>query len=359
MPTTAERTSEALNLFLATERVIGQERARKQMALLLSRQLEVARGTWPRSEQAIITGWTGTGKSYLTKMMAEHCGLPFADANATQFTETGYAGDDLSQMFLPLLEAAAQQIDEEQGEGVGPPILGGKVEKGEPSVLKRGDIDKVAKRASTGVVLLDEFDKWMHRVNHQTGRIDTAIQAELLKMVEGSLVYVTDNEDEVGLLFDTSKVLILCAGAFVGLSQQVLKRTERPADYMYDEGFWTLIEQSDFIRYGVIPELAGRLSKMVFLRPLQKDHLATIISLPDGPIDELKRRFETVNCEWQVPQVAVMYLADVALRKEVGARGIDTVLWQVFHEALFLASVSEHPTAVRLQVNEVKAVLVA
>ena len=346
----AARSPSVLDLYLATERVVGQERARRQLAVLLSRQLEVAQGRWPVSESAIVAGWTGTGKTMLTRMMCEACGLPFADANATQYTETGYAGDDLAQMFLPLLESAARMKDwtcEAPVQAVS-------------SVLKRDDIAEVAGLAATGVILLDEFDKWAHRQNHQTGRLDTAIQAELLKMVEGSTVYVSDNEDEIGIPFDTGKVLILCAGAFVGLVRQALRRQERHEENL-QVAFQqliehNLIEQADFVRYGLIPELAGRLSRMIFLRPLQKEHLAQIIV---GPIDELRQRFEGVGCRWEVPDAAIMHLADVALHKEVGARGIDTVLWLAFGEALFAASTREEPSAVRLAVNQLKAEVVA
>lgn len=341
-----------LELYLSTERVIGQEKARRQLAVLLKRQLEVKAGRWPLAESVIVAGFTGTGKSYLIRMMCEYCGLPFADANATQFTETGYAGDDLSQMFLPLIEDTARRHDKRL-----------RFESPEAKTLKRPDLDWIVEGASTGVVLLDEFDKWMQRINHHTGRLDTAIQGELLKMIEGSLVYVSDNEDEAGLQFDTSKVLILCAGAFVGLAQQVFKRMERIEEnkelaYMQlaERG---LIEQQDFVRYGVIPELAGRLSKMIFLRPLSKDDLAHIIRLPGGLVDELKERFADADCEWQVPEEAITHMADVALRKDVGARGIDSVLWHAFSDALFKASVSEYPTAVRLAVNQVQAELVA
>lgn len=338
-----------LDLYLSTERVIGQHKARRQLAVLLRRQLEVAQGRWEKGESAIISGFTGTGKSMMARIMCEACRLPFADVNATQYTETGYAGDDLSQMFLPLIESAAEMEDKRLR--LASPNVS--------SVLKRQDIEEIAEKASTGVILMDEFDKWMQRINHHTGRLDTAIQAELLKMIEGSMVYVSDNEDEAGIPFDTSKVLILCAGAFVGLAEQVRRRLEKPKEATIDEAFWQLIEQSDFIRFGVIPELAGRLSKMIFLRPLLKDHLAEIISQPNGPIDELKQRFETLNCEWQVPPEVVSHMADIALHREVGARGIDSVLWAMFSDALFQASVSEYPTVVRLAVNQVRAEVMA
>src|SRR5215471_11782897 len=165
--------SVALDLYLATSRVIGQERARKQLAILLERQGGVAERRWAKADSAIIAGWTGTGKTYLAKMMCEASGLPFADCNATQYTESGYAGDDLSQMFLPLLESAARMKDATSGVS----------SQAVSSVLERDDVAAVVELAATGVILLDEMDKWCHRQNHQTGRLDTAVQAELLKIV--------------------------------------------------------------------------------------------------------------------------------------------------------------------------------
>jgi len=310
---------------------------------------------WDKSESAVIFGRTGTGKTYLTKKMCQLTGLPFADANATTYTESGYAGQDLSQMFLPLLEATAELLDEESERYAGLPLIERKVRSDESSVLKREDIDQVVERAQTGVILLDEMDKWAHRINHHTGRLDTAIQSEFLKIVEGSHVYITDSEDEAGVLFDTSRVLVICAGAFVGLANQVLKRLDKEQGYSDSDQFWQMVEQSDFVRYGLIPELAGRLSKIIFLRPLRKEHLAEIIRLPGGPVEELQERFAEMDCEWDVPEVAIVQLADIALKKEVGARGLDSVLWSVFNEALFKAAIADCPRVVSLRPNQNKA----
>lgn len=347
------------SLYRGTADVIGQEPARRQLAVLLERQIRIAKeNRWEKSENALIFGYTGTGKTYLTKKICQLSGLPFTDANATTFTESGYAGQDLSQMFLPLLESTAQFLDEQDEEYSGLPMLSKRVRTDETSVLKREDLDRIVEVAETGVILLDELDKWAHRINHHTGRLDTAIQSEFLKIAEGSKVYVTDSEDEAGVLFDTSRVLIICAGAFVGLAKQVLKRMERDDSFVSSDNFWQLIEQADFVRYGLIPELAGRLSKAIFLRPLRKEHLAQIIQLPNGPIEELKERFAELNCEWDVPEEAVVQLADIALKKEVGARGLDSVLWSVFNEALFKAALAEGRNKVSLRPNQNRAELV-
>src|SRR2546430_1213910 len=104
-------SSRALDLYRGTSRVVGQDRARRQLAVLLERQVQVSQEEWDQSESAIICGWTGTGKTYLVRMMAQLTCLPFAVANATPYTESGYAGGYLSQMFLPLLESAARGLD--------------------------------------------------------------------------------------------------------------------------------------------------------------------------------------------------------------------------------------------------------
>src|SRR2546430_16643315 len=133
---------------------------------------------------------------------------------------------------------------------------------------------------------------------------------------------------------------------------------EQPSEYVNNEGFWTQLQQEDFIRYGIIPELSGRLNKLVFLRPLTKDDLAQIILQPGGPIDEWCQRFERAGCEWDVPESAVISLCEDAIQRNVGARGVDAVLWIAFHDALFRASA--HALGghrVSLRVNQKTAVL--
>lgn len=362
----APPVSPVRRLYEATSPVIGQQKARRQMAVLLAHQLRVADGDESKPMPAILAGWSGSGKTYMARMACRAVGLPFAECNATQYTESGYAGDDLAQVYLPLLESAAQMIDEEklresEYARSGPIVLNQPKQtatEDRGSVLKRDDIDDVIERASTGVILLDEMDKWMHRQNHQTGRTDTAIQAELLKMIEGSMVYVSDNEDELGVPFDTSKVLIIAAGAFVGLSKTVLKRLDRDEGSLYDEGFWELIEQGDFVRFGMIPELAGRLATHIFMRPLNTHLLAEILSLPDGALEQWQSRFEAVNCDWDVSPAAAHYISQQAMRLDVGARGIQTILWRVFGDALFHASTADGPTRVIFEVNSHQAKVV-
>lgn len=329
-----------MELFLSTERVIGQVKARRQLAVLLNRQWQVHQGKLTHAHGAILAGFPGSGKTMTSKLMCQHLGLPFAELDATRYTEAGYKGLDLRQMFLPLLESAALMIDAERA-GAAYRL---DHEHREGSVLKRADIKEVVRRAQTGVILLDEFDKWMLRVNHVTGQKDRAIQSELLKMIEGSREYVSSSDEEVGVLFDTSRVLIICAGSFVGLLQQVRKRMGGDADdnsIMLAETFWNQIVPEDFERFGLLPELTGRLSTHIFTRPLEKDHLTEILSRPDSALQEYRQQFEESGCKWSVDEAGVLGLAAKAIERNIGARAVEFVLWRYFHDALYAAAVAE------------------
>ena len=351
----------ALDLYLGTSSVVGQDPARMKLATLLERQIDVFEGIWERSSGAIIAGASGVGKTHLVRMMCRLSGLPFAEVNATQYTESGYSGDDLTQMFLPLLEAAARMYDEKLGRNLdASPAPGDEVPF---AVLKRpaSELKAIREIAQRGVILLDEFDKWMKRFNHVTGKKDDLIQTELLKMIEGSVEWVSDDDDEAGIMFDSTRVLVLCAGAFLG---------ERPGQGLVDQvarrlnsltptnpAFWDMILPEDFIRYGLIPELAGRLSQIIYLRPLTPDHLSQIMLAPGGTVEEYRRRFEERGVRWDVSAPGLRYLADQAKLSTIGARGLDHEMHHHFSEALFQATVREGNWRVTFNVNSDKAQL--
>ncbi len=334
-------------LYDAAEAVVGQKRARQQLAVLLDRQWKVAEGRLDKSGGVILFGQSGSGKSYTARLMCRHSGLPFAEVNATRYTEAGYSGLDLQHMFLPLIEDAARLIDERRH--------GTRVHLDQAhhqsSVLKRGDIDEVVALAQTGVVLLDEFDKWMLRFNHVTGLPDTAIQADLLKMVEGSIEMVSDVDDDVGVPFDTTRVLVICAGAFVRLYRQVLKRMGGEADEksMMDEQFWNQIEPEDFERFGLLPELTGRLSTHIFTRPLRDDHYRAILLQGHSKLAEYRQAFEDTGCEWAVSEAGLIHIANMAKDLTTGARALDHLLSKMFDLALYEASVAESHCRVVLE----------
>jgi ATP-dependent Clp protease ATP-binding subunit ClpX len=347
--------SKAADLFAATDEVIGQKHARQLLAALLDRQWMVHQGILDRSSGAILSGRSGTGKTMTARLMCQHIGLPYAEADATRYTEGGYKGLDLPQIFIPLLEEAARMKDATHAarmEGLGQPATK------HTSVLKRPDIEEVVEIAQTGVILLDEMDKWMLRINHVTGQTDKSIQSELLKMIEGSIEYVSDSDEEIGIQFDTSKVLIICAGAFVGLFQQVARRQHHDSDdrdYLQQESFWNQITPEDFEKYGLLPELAGRLSRHIFTRPLRVDDLRAILRREGGLIEEYRTRFEAYGCQWAVSEAGEIRIASIAIERDTGARALEHVMSKKFDLALFEAAVSEVPVKVVLEPSMDKA----
>jgi ATP-dependent Clp protease ATP-binding subunit ClpX len=349
-------TSKAFELFQATDAVIGQVPARKLMAALLDRQWQVHQGILERSSGALLVGFSGSGKTYLSRMMCQHLGLPYAEADATRYTEGGYKGLDLPQIFIPLLEEAARikdgLITPDRIEALGKPVA-------KPtSVLKRPDIDEVVEIAQTGVILLDEMDKWMLRVNRDTGQVDKSIQSELLKMIEGSIEYVSDSDEEVGIHFDTSRVLIICAGAFVGLFAQVKRRLHMDGeekDVAQQEGVWNQTAPEDFVKFGLLPELAGRLSRHIFTRPLRVNDLRAILSRDGGLLEEYRTRFEAYGCEWAVSEAGEIRIAQIAIERDTGARALEHVMSKKFDLALFEAAVAEVPVKVVLEPSMDKA----
>lgn len=336
----------ALELYRGTSHILGQEKARKQMAILLERQRLVQEGRLDSSSGAILAGRSGSGKTYMAKTMCELSGIPYADIDANHYTESGYAGLNLSQALLPLLTAAARIIDKRHG-----PYD----EEPDSNVLKRSDIHDVIAFAESGVVIVDEFDKWMHRRNHVTGQMDTPIQAEFLKMVEGSDVYVSDDADEVGISVNTKKVLFICAGAFVGLTKIVARHLKMTSPVRSDDTYWEFVEPQDLVAYGVLPELAGRLSTHIMLSPLKVEHLVDILNQPGGIIDEYRERFEEVGIAWDISEESIRQLANIALQRGTGARAVEHVCWQAFSEALFNARLADGGGRVSLAINDVKA----
>jgi ATP-dependent Clp protease ATP-binding subunit ClpX len=353
-------TSKELDLYLATEGlVVGQERARKQMAELLGDQWDaVQHGKVRINRAALLGGVSGSGKSWTARLMCQHLGLPYAEADATRYTESGYKGLDLQHLFMPLLEAAARQKDgsvEDRLAGLGT------APQHAPSVLRRADIDEIIEIAQTGVILLDEFDKWMLRINHVTGEKDKAIQAELLKMIEGSVEYVSDSDEEVGVQFDTSRVLIICAGAFVGLFQQVHRRLGGDADdksYMQQENFWNQIVPEDFERYGLLPELAGRLSTHIFTRPLTTQSMREILTREDGLLNKYRVRYESLGIEWGIGDAGVIHIVAEAMKRATGARALDHVCAKMLGgELLFDASIADRRLRLELMPGMVRGEL--
>lgn len=346
--------------------MIGQERVRRQMAAVLDGHWRVAEGIddW-QPGGVLLAGPSGTGKSMTARLMCRALGLPFAETDATRYAEVTYKGLQLPQMFIPLIRAAARMIDERKATDQDPdaPAIPSWAPRpnreGEDSIFKREDLDDVVALAEKGVILLDEFDKWMLRVNHVTGQQETSIQSEILKMIEGSHEFVTATDDEVGVPFNTHHVLIICAGAFIRLQGLVRQRLHEDADpraQLMDDHFWDSVKPEDFERFGLLPELAGRLSRHLFTRQLQDRHMRTILTAAGGLLDYYRRRYEDLGVEWGLDDNSVSHMIQVAMEHRTGARALSFVCHRMLgSDTLFEASTAEMRTVVRLPVGAHRA----
>jgi ATP-dependent protease Clp ATPase subunit len=177
-------------------------------------------------------------------------------------------------------------------------------------------------------------------------------------MISGTREWIinSDAEDAPGVWFDTSKVLIICCGAFVGLSERVQKRLKRENLTQQDQGFWDLVEPYDFQSFGVIPELAGRQAVHILLRSLSPRDLAAIINQPGGIVEEFSSYFRAVGAELHLEEGDLITLAGQASEFDVGARGLDFAFWAVFGETLYEASM-RHGGIARLDVSGSRAYL--
>jgi len=327
-------------MFASTDKTVGQDDARMRLAVLLRRQTMVAAGELSQSSGALIAGQTGTGKTSTVRAMASHCGLPFAEVNATQYTDKGYVGMDMSQMFLPLIASAITRKKDVLTATYGSGWESALRDANPASILQVDSriLDPAIEEAETGVVLLDEVDKWMQAGSDPIGRnVGRKLQAELLKMIEGGEVYVTDSEDEIGMAFDTTRVLIICAGAFIGLHKHVSKRLGKSIGLNVDLS--EMIQPEDFISFGFLPELAGRLTTHIVFKPLTAVGMVEILRQEDGVVSEYVQRFAQEGVELVITEEGLLTVAHNALSRQVGARGLAQALDRTFGKALYEAAV--------------------
>jgi len=318
--------TELQRLLSAVGHVQGQPEAKERLAWLLRRQQHVAAGRLPNSPAGgIATGPTGSGKTMLIRDMCASCRLPFAEVKATQYTEKGYVGPDLEQMFLHLFQASADLLDGERPAGAYRQDV-------DAELFHRSDLDDVVERAEAGVLLLDEFDKWMgqeRRDDHGRNK-GRSLQYELLTILEGATVWVSPSEEELGERFDTHKVLVIAAGAFYGPPslRSVLERRLRDegVEERREQPQWELLEPGDFQAYGVVPELSGRLVVHLPFRELLSSEMQAILMEEGGLVEEYIVRAREDGIDLDFGPGALLTVGDIASHRDTGARGLRHVL---------------------------------